>query len=197
MSDQGRPHCTCGCEYFYLYWFTVKLPEILELKNSFVRSECNVTGLSPFSVFFVWIVKLYTFGWVLCQFFFVTTPLRNAFMFLGNSSLFITKIQQDATKYQNFYYSILIWSSTCFGRHTAHHQEPKTALVASGFSYVENRWTCSCWTLSGTVCAWQRPPTNVQRPSTYEKPEAASAVLGSWWWAVCRPKHVELHINME
>jgi hypothetical protein len=24
-------------------------------------------------------------------------------------------------------------SSTCFGRHTARHQEPKTALVASGF----------------------------------------------------------------
>jgi hypothetical protein len=36
----------------------------------------------------------------------------------------------------------------------AHHQKPKTALAASGFSYV-------------------------QRPSTYEKPEAASAVLGS------------------
>jgi len=38
---------------------------------------------------------------------------------------------------------------------------------------------------------------HVQQPSTYEKPEAASAVLGSWWRAVCRPKHVELHINME
>ena len=25
---------------------------------------------------------------------------------------------------------------------------------------------------------------HVQQPSTYEKPEAASAVLGSWWWAV-------------
>jgi len=24
-----------------------------------------------------------------------------------------------------------------FGRHTAHHQDPKTALAASGFSYVE------------------------------------------------------------
>jgi len=24
----------------------------------------------------------------------------------------------------NIYYSIIIWSSTCFGRHTAHHQEP-------------------------------------------------------------------------
>jgi len=38
---------------------------------------------------------------------------------------------------------------------------------------------------------------HVQQPSTYEKPEAASSVLGSWWWAVCRPKHVELHINKE
>jgi hypothetical protein len=38
---------------------------------------------------------------------------------------------------------------------------------------------------------------HVQQPSTYEKPEAASAVLGSWWLTVCRPKHVELHINME
>jgi len=32
---------------------------------------------------------------------------------------------------------IFMWSSTCFGRHTTHHQEPKTALTASGFAYVE------------------------------------------------------------
>jgi len=51
-----------------------------------------------------------------------------------------------------FYYSIFIWSSTCFGRHTAHHQEPKTALAATGFLYVAGCWTCSWWTLSGTVC---------------------------------------------
>jgi hypothetical protein len=62
------------------------------------------------------------------------------------------KLQQDATMYQNSYYSIFIWSSTCFGRHTAHHQEPKTVLVASGFSYVEGCWTCSWWMLSGTLC---------------------------------------------
>jgi hypothetical protein len=39
--------------------------------------------------------------------------------------------------------------------HTAHHQESKTALSASGFSYVEGWegcWTCSWWTLSGTLC---------------------------------------------
>jgi len=49
----------------------------------------------------------------------------------------------------NIYYFIFIWSSTCFGRHTAHHQEPKTA--ASGFAYVESCWTCGCWKLSGRV----------------------------------------------
>ena len=38
---------------------------------------------------------------------------------------------------------------------------------------------------------------HIQQPSTYANPETTSAVFGSWWWAVCRPKHVELHINME
>jgi len=49
----------------------------------------------------------------------------------------------------------------------------KTALAASGVLYVEGCWTCSWWTLSGIVklCLTQ--------PSTYEKPEAASAVSGA------------------
>jgi hypothetical protein len=37
----------------------------------------------------------------------------------------------------------------------------------------------------------------VQRPYMDAQPEAASAVLSSWRWAVYRPKHVELHINMK
>jgi len=32
---------------------------------------------------------------------------------------------------------IFMWSSTSFGRHTAHHQEPKTAPAASGFACVD------------------------------------------------------------
>jgi hypothetical protein len=32
-------------------------------------------------------------------------------------------------------------------------------------------------------------------PRYYAKPEAACAVLGSWWWAVCRPKYVELYLK--
>ena len=88
------------------------------------------------------------------------------------------------------YYSLFIWGSTHFGLHTAHHQEPKTALAASGFSHGEGCWTCRCWTLNVRQLHGQQTPT-------YAKPEAASAVLGSWWWAVCSPKHARLHINMK
>ena len=51
------------------------------------------------------------------------------------------------------YYSMFIWSSTCFGRHAAHHQELKTAPAASDFAYVKviGRW--GCWTL-------ERPATS-------------------------------------
>jgi len=61
---------------------------------------------------------------------------------------FMKKNPTRCNNVSKFYYSLFIWSSTCFGRHAAHHQEPKTALAASGFSYVEG-----CWTLSGTVQA--------------------------------------------
>ena len=37
------------------------------------------------------------------------------------------------------FYFIFIWSSTCFGWHTAHHQELKTAVTASGFSYCNKQ----------------------------------------------------------
>jgi hypothetical protein len=32
-------------------------------------------------------------------------------------------------------------SSTCFGRHTTHHQEHKTVQAASGFAYYRGRWS--------------------------------------------------------
>jgi len=89
------------------------------------------------------------------------------------------------------FYLIFIWRSTCFGRHTAHHHKPKTALASYGFAYVEICWTCGCWTLSESS---NYKSNNLPR---MQKPEDASAVLGSWWWAVCRPKHVELHIHMK
>jgi hypothetical protein len=84
-----------------------------------------------------------------------------------------------------------------FERLPAHHQEPKTALAAFGF-FICLR-LLDAWMVD---VVRHTEPDNiyhlyVQQPSTYERPEAASAVLGFWWWAVCRPKHVELYINME
>jgi len=61
-------------------------------------------------------------------------------------------IQQDATMYQNFIIPYLYEAQHVSGDNTAQHQEPKTALAASGFSYVKGCWTCRWWTLSGTVC---------------------------------------------
>jgi len=61
-------------------------------------------------------------------------------------NLWIQFIQEIANKIQQcikIYYSVFIWSSTCFGRHIAHHQELKTALAASGFAYLRCYWTLS------------------------------------------------------
>jgi len=100
----------------------------------------------------------------------------------------ITNKMQHCIK---IYYPICKWSWTCFGRHTSHHQELKTALAASGFAYVRG-----CWTLR-LMDAAVSSNLNVQQPLMYAKREAASAVLSSWWWAVCRPKHVQPHLHME
>jgi hypothetical protein len=75
-------------------------------------------------------------------------------------------IKKNPTRCNNvsiFYYSIFIWSSTCFGRHTAHHQEPQTSLAASGFSYVEGCWTCSLehWFLIGNDVLQLRGKINI------------------------------------
>jgi hypothetical protein len=55
--------------------------------------------------------------------------------------------------------------STCFGRHTAHHQEPKTVIATSGFTYVFD-----CWPLR-----WLSHRS--RQPKTYVKPEATITVF--------------------
>ena len=89
-----------------------------------------------------------------------TYPSHRSIFYVRGSVHHSTIREEKSNKMQKlskYFYSIFIWSSACFGRHTAHHQEPKTALAASGYSYVEGCWTCSWWTL--VDCAWQRPPT--------------------------------------
>jgi len=130
-----------------------------------------------------------------------------------------TEIANKTQHCIKIYYSMFIWSSTCFGRHTSHHQELKTALAASGFACVKGCWTL--WLLDAdsvqqcikiyysmfiwsSTCFGRNTAYHQELKSAlaasgfaYVKPEAANAVLSSWWWAVSRPKHVELYINME
>jgi hypothetical protein len=51
-----------------------------------------------------------------------------------------TEIANTMQQCIKIYYFMFIWSSTCFGRRTAHHQELKSALAASGFAYVKDCW---------------------------------------------------------
>jgi len=153
--------------FFQVMWHITEVLEIMVLSNSFLSDVTN--SLSRFNV--CW------------------------------SAHHSTVHKEKSNKMQQcikFYYSIFTWSSTCFGRHTAHHQEPKTALTAFGFSYLE---VCLVVWLVDVVrhstCLTTSTSYTSKQPSTYEKPEAASAVLGSWWLAVCRLKHFELHVNME
>jgi len=82
-----------------------------------------------------------------------TTNLKNADDVLG--SVHHSTIHKEKSNKIKQCIKILLFriyiKLDSFGRHTAHHQDPKTELAASGFSYVEGCWTCSWWTLSGTV----------------------------------------------
>jgi len=49
---------------------------------------------------------------------------------------------------------MFIWSSTCFGRHTAHHQEPKTALAASD-PPTTRPTTFHVWKTRGCQCSFR------------------------------------------
>jgi hypothetical protein len=70
-------------------------------------------------------------------------------------------------------------------------KNPTRCNNVSEFYYCFKRsWTC--WTLSGSIRYLTSQQLHIRQPSTCGKPEAACAVLGSLWWAACRPKHVEL-----
>jgi hypothetical protein len=61
-----------------------------------------------------------------------------------------------------FTISMFLNCSTCFARHTAHHQELKTVISASGFTYV-----------FGCQPLWWLSHRSGWKPKMYVKPEAA------------------------
>jgi hypothetical protein len=77
---------------------------------------------------------------------------------MRHSTVHSEKIQQHATVYQNLLFHGLYEAQHVLGD-TAHDQEPKTALVSSGFAYVKGCWTL--WLLDADSA--QQP----QRPTTF------------------------------
>jgi len=96
----------------------------------------------------------------------------------------------DATGYQNLLFHVYMKLNMFRATH-----RPSSGAQ----NCTSSLWFCiseRLWTLRLLDAVSVQQPQR-QQPFTYAKPEAASAVLSSWWWAVCRPKHVEFHINME
>jgi hypothetical protein len=75
--------------------------------------------------------------------------------------------------YKNLLFHIYV-KLNVFRATQCHHQEPKTAIAASGFAQYRGR-LLDVWLLDADSV--QQP--HVQQSSTYAKPEAAGAVLGS------------------
>jgi len=102
----------------------------------------------------------------------------NSFMIIQAAYKYSCPVHTEiANKMQQFikiYYSMFIWSSTCFGRHTTRHQELKNCTSSR----------CPATTTSNSLSHMQNQRLLVQ-------------FLSSWWRVVCSPKHVQLHINME
>jgi hypothetical protein len=48
-------------------------------------------------------------------------------------------------------------------QYTTHQQEPKTALAAFGFAYMERCRMCSCWTASSNYTSNNLPRMKNQR----------------------------------
>jgi hypothetical protein len=101
------------------------------------------------------------------------------------SNSFLQRKLKKMQQYQNFIIPYFKWSPTCFGLHIAHHQEPKTAEVAFGFTYVESCRTCCCWTLSGSINQRLLLHTHTHT-AHHQEPETALAASGFAYVEGCR-----------
>ena len=121
----------------------------------------------------------------------------------SNASFWRKKVKQPGIKQSNLCYSIqinhhpgatvfqfiiltFIYSSTCFGRSTAHHQEANDCS--------NSLWFYLRIVVTVVLCSWSvRPRTQHEyHHDTKVKPEAATAVIELLMMGGKRPKHVEL-----
>jgi len=126
--------------YLFISWFNSLISRAVFLTPSFLQSTSVVLLLNSTLLFRSHSLSLILFCWL------------RKWVDVRGSVHHSTIHKENPTRCNSVskFYFIFIWSSTCFGRHTAHHQEPKTALASSGFAYVESYWMCSCWTLSAS-----------------------------------------------
>jgi len=91
----------------------------------------------------------------------------------NNNTKKFKKINQPDASISQIYCSSFKYSSTCFGHPLAHHQELINSSSRLWFT-VGTWWQQCCW--SWSVMSDRPRPTALLPPSSYDKPEAATAV---------------------
>ena len=131
----------------YIYTRVRKVKLSLSIPWRYMRDRCISPLILTFGIRWQWVVKfvpelLYPRKkpWYLLSRR-LGGPQSPSWSARAEKNLIHTEIANKMQQCIRSYYSMFIWSSTCFGRHTAHHQELKTALAASGFAYVKGCWT--------------------------------------------------------
>jgi hypothetical protein len=134
--------CICACSHLLL---NIQRDSTRTLKRQLRFQICTQVHEVDFYLRSKLLLDQSIFRNFIMVYFYRSRPLAVTWARRIHSTPFNTVIRtENPTRCHSVskFYSIFIWSSTCFWRHTAHHQEPKTALAASGFAYVEGCWTC-------------------------------------------------------
>jgi len=81
------------------------------------------------------------------------------------------------------YYSEVYWKAQ-------HGSSGAPLIVRSSELYLQPLVFIHMWWPAVVQAEWEN-----HFPTCVYKPEAVNTVSSSWWWAVCRSKHVEPSIN--
>jgi uncharacterized membrane protein len=122
----------------------------------------------------------------LTSFLFKTVLILFSKLYLG-SNKFINKMQQ--------FHKFITWHFVSLDMFRA-LPRPSSGVYNCNNSLWFYRWNVAVATLF--VVVW--PDLDQQRCYRHVptlKPEAANAVVNSWWWARKHPKHIEPHINVK
>jgi len=191
-------------QFTYLYCLVYKIVNIFWHSSNMVMKVCGFefwVGSSFWDRFTSLLTRASTLKWTTVTF--LCPPRLQLMSFMSNylsehlHNFIILFLTENSNKMQQF---IKILLFLIFSE--AQHVSGDTPPIIRSLKLHKQPLGLRMWKVVGRAvvgccqeayASWRQ--LHVRQPSTYAKPEAGCAVLGSWWWVVCHPKYVELHLK--